>query len=78
MFTTISGVCIPECPEEKDPRRRVCTSRNETWDSDCEVHRQRCLCDTKHALCRSKEFTHIQIDYLGECRDMPVMCSNRL
>lgn len=65
-------VCIPDCPKEKDTRRRVCTNRNETWDSDCEVHRQRCLCDTKAATCKDKAYNHIQIDYYGECRDMPV------
>lgn len=65
-------VCIPECPLEKDSRRRVCTSRNETWDSDCEVHRQRCLCETKSATCKDKEYNHIQINYFGECREMPV------
>uniref|UniRef100_A0A7G3APH1 Putative matricellular protein osteonectin/sparc/bm-40 n=1 Tax=Lutzomyia longipalpis TaxID=7200 RepID=A0A7G3APH1_LUTLO len=42
-----SCVCVPECPDEVDPRRKVCTNKNETWASDCEVYRQRCLCDTK-------------------------------
>lgn len=65
-------VCVSECPKEKDLRRRVCTNRNETWDSDCEVHRQRCLCDTKAATCKDKAYNHIQIDYYGECREMPV------
>lgn len=69
---TAECICIPDCPQEKDPRRKVCTSKNETWDSDCEVHRQRCLCDTKSAACLNKEYHHIQIDYYGECRDMPV------
>lgn len=65
-------VCINECPEETDPRRKVCTNRNETWPSDCEVHRQRCLCDSKDALCTDPDISHIHIDYYGECREMPV------
>uniref|UniRef100_A0A1L8E3J1 Putative matricellular protein osteonectin/sparc/bm-40 n=1 Tax=Nyssomyia neivai TaxID=330878 RepID=A0A1L8E3J1_9DIPT len=66
-----SCVCVPECPDEADPRRKVCTNKNETWASDCEVYRQKCLCDTNDAACMGKEFRHIHIDYYGECRDMP-------
>ncbi|XP_059610724.1 SPARC [Phlebotomus argentipes] len=66
-----SCVCVPECPEEVDPRRRVCTNKNDTWASDCEVYRQRCLCDTHDTACKGPEFRHIHIDYYGECRDMP-------
>lgn len=65
-------ICIPECPEEIDPRRKVCTNLNVTWNSDCEVHRQRCLCDTKDKACRGEEIKHLHIDYYGECRDLPV------
>jgi len=63
-------VCIPECPEENDPRRKVCTNRNETWGSDCEVHRQRCLCDTKDMRCSNVKNSHIHIDYYGECKEL--------
>lgn len=51
---------------------QVCTNRNETWNSDCDVYRQRCLCDTNHADCMGKEFKHVHIDYYGECRETPV------
>ncbi|GAB0090919.1 SPARC [Sergentomyia squamirostris] len=64
-------VCVPECPDEMDPRRKVCTNMNETWSSDCEVYRQRCLCDTHDPACMGKEFRHVHIDYYGECREMP-------
>lgn len=62
-------ICIPECPEENDPHRRVCTSRNETWASDCEVFKQRCFCDTKDVRC-NRLFSNIYIDYYGECRQL--------
>lgn len=68
-------ICIPDCPEENEPRRRVCTNKNETWSSDCEVHRQRCLCDTGDALCMNKEMKHIHIDYYGECKELRVSFS---
>jgi len=63
-------VCIPECPDESDPRRKVCTNRNETWGSDCEVHRQRCLCDTRDDRCSNAKNSHIHIDYYGECKEL--------
>lgn len=51
---------------------QVCTDHNETFPSDCEVHRQRCLCLTKHEDCKSPQYSHVQIDYYGVCREMPV------
>ncbi|XP_053668554.1 SPARC [Anopheles marshallii] len=71
-------VCIPECPAETDPRRKVCTNRNETWDSACEVHRQRCLCNTADPACRHIELSHVHIDYYGTCREMPECSENDL
>jgi len=60
-------VCIPDCPEEEDTRRHVCTNKNETWPSDCSVYQQRCLCDTKAAGCRNPDNSHLHIDYYGAC-----------
>lgn len=71
-------VCIPECPEELDSRRKVCTNINETWDSACEVHRQRCMCNTNDPRCRGEEIKHVHIDYYGQCRDMPDCSENDL
>uniref|UniRef100_D3TLT3 Matricellular protein osteonectin/SPARC/Bm-40 n=1 Tax=Glossina morsitans morsitans TaxID=37546 RepID=D3TLT3_GLOMM len=62
-------VCIPECPEETDLRRRVCTNKNETWPSDCSVYQQRCLCDTKADGCLAPLNIHLHIDYYGECHE---------
>jgi len=31
-------ICIPECPEESDIRRKVCSNHNDTWPSDCAVY----------------------------------------
>ncbi|XP_063699329.1 SPARC [Culicoides brevitarsis] len=64
-------VCVPECPEVDEPRRKVCTNLNETWASDCEVHRQRCLCEQNDPKCTNKEAAHVHIDYYGECRELP-------
>lgn len=64
-------VCIPDCPIENNPRRRVCTNRNETWPSDCEVYRQKCLCDKKDSECKGEVYKHVHIDYYGECKELP-------
>lgn len=54
-------------------RSQVCTNKNETWNSDCEVYRQRCFCDAKDdERCTNPELKHIHIDYYGECKEMPV------
>lgn len=70
--------CIKECPYETDSRRKVCTSHNETWSSDCEVYRQRCLCLDGSELCRGPEYHHVQIDYYGVCREMPTCNENEM
>lgn len=74
--TEAKCICIPECPEETDTRRKVCTNFNETWQSACEVHRQRCLCNTNDPRCRGEEVKHVHIDYYGNCRNMPVGLGN--
>ncbi|XP_050677796.1 SPARC [Leptidea sinapis] len=70
--------CIKECPFETDSRRKVCTQSNETWTSDCEVYRQRCLCLDNSELCRGPEYHHVQIEYYGECREMPECSENEM
>jgi len=59
------------CPSEDDSRRRVCSNYNETWSSDCEVYRSRCLCDEASDECTNPTNKHLHIDYYGECREMP-------
>ncbi|KAJ9578815.1 hypothetical protein L9F63_004965, partial [Diploptera punctata] len=64
-------ICIPNCPEEQDPRRKVCSNHNETWGSDCEVYQMRCWCDKGMDGCRGEEYKHVHIEYYGVCREMP-------
>ena len=70
--------CIKECPYETDSRRKVCTNFNETWSSDCEVYRQRCLCLDHSELCRGAQYHHVQIEYYGTCREMPECSENEM
>ncbi|EEZ98441.1 SPARC [Tribolium castaneum] len=63
-------VCIPTCPIETEPRRKVCSNHNETWTSDCAVYQQRCLCDRGDPECKGEQYKHVHIEYYGECREM--------
>lgn len=67
-------VCVRKCPVEVDERRQVCSNFNNTWNSDCEVYRMRCLCDEDSEHCLKKKYKHIHVDYYGACRDIAV-CS---
>ncbi|KAG1659235.1 Secreted protein acidic and rich in cysteine [Nymphon striatum] len=62
-------LCIEQCQEETDERRKVCSNYNETWQSDCEVNRMRCLCDKNDDRCSDEKFKHVHIDYYGVCAE---------
>ncbi|XP_018022874.1 SPARC [Hyalella azteca] len=63
--------CVTACEEETDPRRRVCSNHNETWMTDCDLHRQRCLCEDGLAGCQDDKYKHLHIDYYGQCQQLP-------
>lgn len=63
--------CVKECEPELDTRRKVCSNHNETWESDCEMYRQRCLCEDEEPGCKKEEYAHVHIDYYGECQELP-------
>lgn len=61
--------CVPDCTAVVDPRRKVCSNFNDTWQSDCHLHRHRCLCEeglSEHCI---EDHKHMHIDYFGECTD---------
>lgn len=63
--------CVSECPVETDERRKVCSNHNETWTSDCEVYRMRCLCSRDSEKCLKKKYNHVHVDYYGTCIEIP-------
>jgi len=63
--------CVEQCDTETDPRRRVCSNHNETWMSDCDLHRQRCLCEEDLPGCQEDKYEHLQIEYFGQCQQLP-------
>jgi len=51
---------------------QVCSNYNETWASDCELYRSRCLCDAGSPECTNQANKHLHIEYYGECRQIEV------
>ncbi|XP_050427782.1 SPARC [Adelges cooleyi] len=71
-------VCITDCPTETDIRRKVCSNHNQTWGSDCEVHRMRCYCEEKSEKCKNPEFSHLHVEYYGTCKQLPECLDSEL
>ena len=47
---------------------------NVTFDSECEMYRQKCLCRRNQAGCIDREYRRGHLDYFGECKgenDLP-------
>jgi len=63
-------VCIKECTAAVDRRRWVCSNRNTTFQSDCQLHRERCLCEHNRPECRMEDNRHLHIQYYGECTNI--------
>jgi len=63
-------ICVEECRPEVDPRRWVCSNANKTHYSDCDVYRNRCLCEDGSPHCLSEENRHLHVEYYGECRKL--------
>jgi len=70
--------CVKDCGHQLDPRRMVCTNHNETFNSDCELHRLRCFCQEGNMeMCggagssKMEKYQHVHVEYYGECRRIP-------
>ena len=48
-------------------RGQVCSTKNVTFASECELKRQRCLCHTEAKGCADESYAHAHIDYYGPC-----------
>lgn len=60
-------VCAHHCTEETDDRAKVCSTTNTTFESECELHRQKCLCQKHQEGCKNREYRLAQMDYFGPC-----------
>jgi len=63
-------VCIRECPDNTDSRRRVCSNFNQTWQSDCHLMKHRCDCLEGALGDCTDDHKHMHINYYGECKEI--------
>jgi len=65
-------VCMDSCAIYNDPRSAICSSRNVTYDSECEFYRQICLCKNNGKGCTDKRISseNDHLDYYSSCQEI--------
>lgn len=65
-------VCMENCAKYNDPRSAVCSSRNVTYDSECEFYRQICLCERNERGCQDRRILadNDHLDYYSTCKEI--------
>ncbi|UYV79126.1 SPARC, partial [Cordylochernes scorpioides] len=59
---------LSNCVQRAYPAQ-VCSNHNETWESDCHLHRMRCLCmEGDYGRCLHAKHKHAHVDYFGPCK----------
>jgi hypothetical protein len=66
-------ICARSCTPETQDRAKVnvCSTSNVTFESECEMYRQKCLCS--HAGrrgCDNAEYADNELNYYGPCKDL--------
>jgi len=62
--------CIKKCiPSSNDIP--LCSTRNETFSSECSFLRERCLCVQGSSECEDKAHVSAHMDYYGKCQELP-------
>jgi hypothetical protein len=60
--------CFEVCEVPADERQKVCSSANQTFDSDCHFLKQKCLCARKDVKCANARIVEDKLDYYGACK----------
>jgi len=65
-------VCIPDCStyHTQDERAKVCSNRNETYQAECDLDRDHCLCKKNKDGCSNPGVKKIQLEYYGACQEI--------
>ncbi|OWF52645.1 SPARC-like [Mizuhopecten yessoensis] len=64
-------VCVQSCSNVNNPRHKVCGSKNTTFDSECHLDREACLCKAKSPECSNPAFKKLKLIYFGACQNLP-------
>lgn len=66
--------CYEDCIIPSDERQRICSSSNQTFESDCHFIRQKCWCNKNDRKCTDLKIINDKLDYYGACRHIE-LCS---
>uniref|UniRef100_A0A915KLH1 SPARC n=1 Tax=Romanomermis culicivorax TaxID=13658 RepID=A0A915KLH1_ROMCU len=72
--------CARGCPDipTHNMNDKVCSNRNQTFDSICHLYRERCLCKRNDPMCTDFSFENLHLEYLGACKELQPCTSNHL
>jgi hypothetical protein len=64
--------CAPDCEYyRKSPAKtQVCSKKNVTYDTECDLDRDHYLCRAGKAGCRHPKFKKVVLDYYGQCTEL--------
>lgn len=62
--------CVSTC-RRQDARHNVCSKGNETFETECELDRQFCLCSHDLEGCTDPKYKKVRLDYYGACKKLP-------
>ncbi|KAL3877298.1 hypothetical protein ACJMK2_035028 [Sinanodonta woodiana] len=60
-------ICRGPCPEESNPVYQVCSTKNNTYPSECDLDRDHCLCKHEKPDCSVPGARRVHLDYFGPC-----------
>lgn len=65
-------VCTPSCDfyKQQEGRHQVCSNKNVTYDTECDLDREHCLCKHSKDGCRYPGARKIQLEYYGTCQEL--------
>jgi len=71
-------VCMPNCDtyQTDNPRAKVCSTRNETYPTLCDLDRDHCLCKRKQDGCQNSGVKKVQLEYYGACQEFKECSEN--
>lgn len=65
-------VCNSNCEFYRgtNERHKVCSNKNVTYETECDLDREHCLCKYKKDGCNHPDVKKIQLEYYGQCQEL--------
>lgn len=65
-------VCTANCEfyHINNIRHKVCSNKNVTYETECDLDREHCLCKYKKDGCNHEGVKKIQLEYYGQCQEL--------